>query len=72
MRRRIARINYTAASDNWDAVIRDFERRLGGVSLHALIDGDEQAFRIATRSLRKEVIRLMTADAESKSDRIDP
>lgn len=48
--------------DDLMASIFAFEQRLGGVNLSDLEDGDEEATRIATRSLRKEFMKLDTAD----------
>jgi hypothetical protein len=55
------------AADLWDATVASFEQRLGNVRLADLERGDENSIRIATRSLRKEFMRLMTADAEDRS-----
>lgn len=49
-------------SDDLMASIFAFKKRLGGVNLSDLEDGDEEATRIATRSLRKEFMKLEIAD----------
>ena len=54
--------NLVGDPDDLMASIFAFEQRLGGVNLSDLEDGDEEAARIATRSLRKEFMKLDTAD----------
>jgi hypothetical protein len=65
MRRKITKHDTT---DEWDSAVQAFEQRLGGAKLADLENGDEHAFRIATRSLRKEAMKLMTADIERRDD----
>jgi|GEM_PF-2032615 len=62
MKRRIAPQRRNPAVE-WDDAFRLFEERLGGVRLEDLEDGDEQAADIAGRSLRKEMMKLLTQDA---------
>lgn len=55
-------------SCEWDAAVQEFEQRIGGAKLEALERGDERAVQIASRSLRKEALKLMSADATRKKD----
>lgn len=67
MQRRIA-WHKLDLSRQWDRSVQALQQRLGGVRLADLEDGDEQAARIAERSLRKEWMKMMTADAERREN----
>ncbi len=69
MRRKRRRFSRDAAgSREWDDAIKRFENRLGGAKLIDLENGDEQAAKVAHRSLRKEFMKLLSNDLE-RSDR---
>lgn len=50
--------------DDWEETLRVFEKRLGGVKIADLEDGDEEAVRITMRSLRKDFMKLASRDVE--------
>ena len=69
-RRRIQRNRGAKEYDLLDA-IADYERMLG-VKLSDLEDGDEEALKKATRALRKQFMKALTADLEyEKKNRRD-
>lgn len=65
-RRRMSR--HAEGICEWNEAIERFENRLGGAKLIDLENGDEQAAKIAQRSLRKEFMKLLSDDIGGRSD----